>query len=54
MQLKEGLLRQIFGFGPIAHHPHTQGIDALFMQSVKLGKGKLVSRFGLGKQLSLA
>ena len=51
MQLQKSLLGHILGFGRIAHHAHTQRIDAFFVQRVELGEGAVVSGLGLGKEI---
>ena len=53
MELKEGLLGEIFGFGNVADHAQTQGINASLVEGVKMGKGVVVAGLGAGKHFCI-
>jgi hypothetical protein len=48
MELEKGLLRQIFRFCNVADHAQTEGVDASFMQRIKIREGVVVACLGSG------
>ena len=44
-EVEEGLLGHVFGFGDVAEHAETEGVDAALVEGVELGKGLSVAVF---------
>jgi hypothetical protein len=53
VQLKKYLLGQVFGFRKIAYHAQAQGVNAPFVQGVKLREGLMVAALGAGQCIVL-
>ncbi len=45
-EMKEGLLGHVLGFGYVAQHAETEGVDTSLVKSVERGKGVSVALFG--------
>src|SRR5215469_1125795 len=54
VQLKKGFLREVFGFGDVAHHAQAQGVDAPLMKRVELREGIVVACLSPGKGVGVA
>ena len=45
-EVEEGLLGHVFGFGDVAEHAETEGVDAAFVKGIELGEGFAIPVFG--------